>query len=188
VNESDSPSDSFTSSDFAYALAYGYTIPETGLSLGISAKGVDENLDNRHAAAFAADVGGLYRVGRLGIGAGVRNMGTRIRYSAVSDPLPLVVFTGLGYKVNDNFIASMEVDAPRDSNASVALGGEYKQKFDKITGALRGGYTTRNSDVSGVSGATFGLGVGYGNLTFDFAFVPFGDLGNTYKYSLTAKF
>ncbi|MBI3551754.1 MAG: PorV/PorQ family protein [Elusimicrobia bacterium] len=189
VNESDAASDTFGSSDFAYALSYAYEFPETGLSLGLTAKAIEENLDSSHASAFAADFGALYRWGRLGLGAGVRNAGTRARFSSVSDPLPVTLFTGLGFKVSDALLATVEVDAPRDDKANVGFGAEYRQKFvDKLTGSVRGGYTTRNSDSGGASGATFGLGIGYGNLSFDFAFIPFGDLGNAFKYSLTAKF
>ncbi len=189
VNETDQPLSTFASNDLAYSLAYAITIPDTGLSLGVTGKGIEENLGTAHASAFAADVGALYRTGRLGLGAGVRNAGTQVRFTTVSDPLPLVGFAGAGYKFNDAWIGSVEADMPRDSNMSLAVGAEYRKKFvDKLTGALRAGYTTRNSDAGGLAGATMGLGVGYGNLSFDFAFVPFGDLGNTYKYSLTAKF
>jgi hypothetical protein len=30
--------------------------------------------------------------------------------------------------------------------------------------------------------------MGYKNVSFDFAWVPFGDLGNTFRYSLLLKF
>jgi hypothetical protein len=57
-----------------------------------------------------------------------------------------------------------------------------------MLGALRLGYNSRNHDVGGFSGLAFGLGLTYGNFNFDFALVPFGDLGNTYKYTVGARF
>jgi hypothetical protein len=35
---------------------------------------------------------------------------------------------------------------------------------------------------------SIGGGLTYGNFSFDYAFLPFGDLGNTSRYSLVVKF
>lgn len=189
TTETDQAVDTFGSSDFAYALSYGYRVPDIGLSLGATAKFVNQTLDTAKANAFAADVGALYRFDRVGLGAGIRNVGSRVKFGTASDPLPTTAFGGLGYKFSDRWIGSVEVDVPRDNSASVGFGTEYRHPFaDKLTGAVRAGYSSRNTDAGGFSGATFGLGLGYGNFDFDFAFVPFGELGNAVKYSLVVKF
>lgn len=189
VVETDSPVDTFGSSDFAYALSYAYAVPETGVSLGATGKFIDSTIDAARGTAFAADLGALYYGEKAKVGAGVRNFGTKQKFASVADPLPLVLFTGVGYKLGENWLGSVEVDAPRDNKISFGLGTEYVHAFaDKLTGALRGGFNSRNTDAGGLSGASFGLGIGYANFNFDFAFVPFGDLGNTFKYSLVVKF
>jgi len=189
TTESDTPVATFGSSDFAYSLSYGYRIADLGLSLGATMKYIDQTLDNVKASAVAGDFGALYRFGRVGVGAGVRNVGSKPKFLSQADPLPTTVFTGLGYKITDNWIGSLELDAPRDNDMTFGLGTEYKIFFvDKLTGAVRAGYNTKNAYAGGFNGASFGLGLGYGNFDFDFAFVPFGDLGNTYKYSMVVKF
>lgn len=189
TTETDAPSDTFNSSDFAYALSYGYAFPETGLSLGVTGKLIDINLDSFHATGFAADAGGLYRMRRLSIGMGLRNGGSVRRLSSTTDPLPLTLYSGVGYRLTDHLLAAMDIDLPKSNNAQLAFGGEYSYPFtDKITGSLRAGYNMRTHTAGGVSGSSFGMGVGYYNFMFDFAWVPYGDLGNTFRYSLHVKF
>ncbi len=66
--------------------------------------------------------------------------------------------------------------------------GESRLKIQKPWGvALRGGYNTRTSDVSGFTGFSLGLGVDHKNLTVDYAFLPFGDLGTTHWITLGYK-
>lgn len=187
--ETDEPIDKFTASDFAYALSYAYRVPDTGLSLGGTAKFVDSKIDSARATSAAMDLGLLHRQGRLGIGAGVRNAGTKHKFNAESDPLPMTIFAGVGAKLSQRWIGSLEIDAPRDAAILAAFGAEYKHPFgDRLVGAVRGGFNTGRRDGGGLSGATLGLGLGYGNFNFDFAFAPQGDLGSAYKYSLVVKF
>jgi hypothetical protein len=189
TTETDAASETFGSSDFAYALSYGYQLPESGLSLGVTAKGVDTKLDTAHGSAFAADAGLLYRAGRAGFGLGVRNFGTKQKIGTAADPLPMLIFSGVGYKFSDSLLGSFEVDAPRDNKIGFGIGGEYRKEFiDKLGAAMRAGYNSKNTDAGGMAGMAFGVGVRYGNFDFDFALVPFGDLGNAYKYSLQVKF
>jgi hypothetical protein len=49
---------------------------------------------------------------------------------------------------------------------------------------LRGGYTTRRNDANGLSGASVGFGVALRTLSFDYAWVPFGDLGDSHAITL----
>jgi hypothetical protein len=189
TTETDTPIETFGSSDFAYAMSYGVTVPNTGLSLGVNAKYIDQQLDTAKSTAFGMDLGSLYRAGRAGFAFGVRNVGTKTKFVSQADPLPMTIYTGAAYKFTPNWMGSVEVDLPRDNSAVLAFGTEYRHDFgDKITGAARLGYNTNNTDGGGLSGLAFGFGLGYGNFDFDFALVPFGDLGSEYKYSMHVKF
>jgi len=189
LTETDTPTDTFGSSDLAYALSYGYTLADTGLSLGATAKFIDQQLDTAKASAFALDAGSLYKTGRTSLAFGLRNAGTKTQFASQADPLPLLIYGGAAYRFSDNFLGSLELDAPRDNRITVGLGAEYRHDFgDRLTGSVRGGYNSRNTDAGGLSGASMGLGLGYGNFSFDFALQPFGDLGNAYKYSLLVRF
>lgn len=189
ANETDQPSSTFGSSDFAYALSYGVAVPDSGLSLGATAKFIDQNLGGAHASAVASDFGALYRRGSLALGAGMRDSGARPQFAAISDSLPSTVFAGASFAPGDSLLGALELDFPSDNAVSLGLGAEYRRRFiDSLTGAVRLGYNSGGRDGGGLSGTSLGLGIGYGNLSFDFALVPFGELGSTYRYSLTAKF
>jgi hypothetical protein len=187
--ETATPTGSVSSQDLAYALSYGYALPATDLSLGATVKYVTSQLAGFNASAFALDAGALYRHDLWSLGGGLRNAGTRYGFAGQSDPLPLLFYAGGGYHLTKQWLASAEVDVPRDNNLVLALGTEYVHPFtSKVSGALRAGYNTGNSDAGGISGVSFGGGLTYGNFSFDYAFLPFGDLGNTQRYSLVVKF
>lgn len=190
LTETDQATETFGSGDFAYALSYGYRIAESGLSVGATAKFIDQKLDATRGTGFAADVGALYRLGQASVGAGIRNAGPGVKLGSTRDPLPTTAFGGIGYKISERFVAAADVTIPRDNSIGLGFGGEYRKEFaDKLGAALRAGYNKRNTDAGGgMSGVAFGVGVRYGNFDFDFALVPFGDLGNAYKYSLVVKF
>src|SRR3989338_87292 len=172
VVETDSPVDTFGASDFAYALSYAYSIPDTKLSLGAAGKFIDSTIDSTHASALASDLGALNRVDGGSVGAGARNFGTKQKFNTAADPLPFTLFAGAGYRFSDNWLGSFEVDVARDNRITMGLGGEYTRLFtDKLSGALRAGYNSKNTDVGGLSGFSLGLGIGYSNFNFDFAFV-----------------
>ena len=50
------------------------------------------------------------------------------------------------------------------------------------------GYNTATSDVESASGLALGAGIGYRLFDLDFAWVPFGILGNTFRYTAHVKF
>lgn len=186
--ETDSAIDTFGAGDFGYALSYGYELPETGLSLGATAKFIDSKIDSYKGSAMAADFGAQYKAGKATLGAGARNAGSRHSLGS-GDPLPLTLFGAASYKVSDGLLAAFELRQPRDNSLSAAFGGEYRHEFgEKLSGALRAGYNSANKDADGFNGVSFGVGLGVSNFDFDFALVPFGDLGNAYRYSLVVKF
>jgi len=79
---------------------------------------------------------------------------------------------------------ALAVSFPSDDSTNAHLGLEYR--FSNGI-AFRGGYLTGSSFdfPSGVSG-----GIGYDSSSYqvDYAFVPYGDLGNTHRISFTIRF
>ncbi|MFI5362134.1 MAG: PorV/PorQ family protein [Elusimicrobiota bacterium] len=187
--ESAAPTGTVAAQDLAYTLSYAYALPQTGLSLGVTGKYVTSSLAGYNASVFAADAGAMYRRERWSAGAGLRNLGPEFGFAGQADPLPFLLYAGGGYRITDHWLGTLEVDLPRDNSAAFAVGTEYVHSFTgKITGTLRAGYNTANTDAGGYGGASLGAGVGYGNFNLDFAFIPFGDLGNTFRYSFLVKF
>jgi hypothetical protein len=50
------------------------------------------------------------------------------------------------------------------------------------------GYNTAAKDTGGMNSITIGLGYTYTRYSFDYAFVPYGDLGNSNRLSVSIKF
>lgn len=188
VVETDQPTDTFGASDFAYALGYGVPLSPR-LAAGASLKVVDQTLDTAHSTAFALDAGALYRKDKLSLAGGVRNFGTAVKLGTGSDPMPFLLFGGAAWRVKEPWTVSADLRLPRDHRLGLSLGTEYRRKFSEdLAGALRGGYNTSTTDADGLTGVSFGAGAAYGGVEFDFAWVPFGDLGDAFKYSLQVRF
>jgi len=189
TQDTDAPTGTFSAIDSAYWLSYAYALTDR-LSVGANAKWIRQTLDSVNANAYAADGGVRYDTAwhDMRLGASVQNLGTSVKFNSVSDPLPLTYRFGASAPVTSKLLVSSDLILPRDSAVALAFGGEYRARlFDDVSGAFRTGYQT-GSDVDGLSGVSVGGGLSFGRTSFDFAWVPFGELGNTYRYALHIKF
>lgn len=188
TTETDDPTGSFGGSDFAYSVGYGRAL-SSSVALGAAVKLVEQSLDAAHGSAVALDVGGLWSHGKLNLAAGARNLGTSMKLRDAAAPLPRVLYAGGAYSIGERGLVSADLRLPKDNAMSLAFGAEYRHPFDGgVKGYLRGGYNSSNRDAEGLGGLSLGGGVGMGTLRFDFAWVPFGDLGNSFRYSLVVRF
>ncbi|MDD4003625.1 MAG: PorV/PorQ family protein [Elusimicrobiaceae bacterium] len=189
TQDTDNSAGLFDASDMAYSLSYACRVSR-GLGLGASAKYIRGQIDDVKASAFAMDFGAQYVFERLSLGVTVRNAGSKMKYGSEADFLPLGVFFGLGYRAGDALALALETYKYRDYKLCGAFGADYTQELVRsaLWGSLRAGYTTHNTDSDGFNGATFGAGLKYSKTAFDFAWVPFGDLGNTFRYTLSVQF
>lgn len=185
----------FGASDGAYGLTYAFAF-DRRLSLGLTGKYLVQSIDSYKASAFAADAGALYKLNPeaerpVSFSAVLRNAGSRPSFAGgVSDPLPVSGTLGLGYEVLPNAMKlNLDVTKYRDTDVFAALGGEYVKHFrDEVAAALRFGYTSHHKEIDGFNGLALGAGMAFHKAGFDFAWLPFGNLGNTFRYSLVVKF
>lgn len=193
--DTENPESMFAANDSAYILHYSRQVMEK-LSAGANIKAINQKIDTETASAYAVDIGCLWvtPVERLSAGLVVQNMGTEIKFINEGDPLPLNIKLGFGYKLpmgdKAGLAAGLDFNLPRDNDMLISGGAEYLRKFAyDLSGAVRAGYKTVSREkLGGLSGLTAGVGVGWKEFGFDFAWVPYGDLGETYRYSLLAKF
>ena len=189
ATETDQPIDTFGAQDFAYSMSYGYELPGSGLALGGTAKFVDSTIDTTRGHALAADGGALFRRRGLSAALGWRSLGTRQRFLNVADPLPTTWYAGGAYRFSEAFVTAVEADFPRDARPAAALGGEYLRSFGgTLSAALRFGLNSRDTDPGGLSGLSLGFGLRYQSLDLDFAWLPAGELGDSFRYSLLIRF
>jgi hypothetical protein len=177
--------------DASYGFSYARDINPL-LSVGVTGRYLSQEIDSTKAATWAGDVGVLQRIGQmpLSLGLAVKNFGQAVEFKNTSDPLPFAIDAGLGATfMKDRLLIGLDGVFPRDNNPYAELGGEYKLPLAKdLRMAFRGGLNTAGRSNEERSGLSFGAGVGFRQFDLDFAFIPYGNLGNTFRYSLRVRF
>ncbi len=183
------PQGTFGAADMAFGASGAFEYERH--SLGATVKLVRQAIDNHTAHGGAVDLGWIRRdafIPNLSFGAAVLNLGPGIRFSENWYPLPLTLKAGAGYRL-DRWRTRMvaDVSAPRDDFATFAFGGEVGLREYLF---FRAGYRQRwhGNPNGSLSGFRSGLGFVYKNLSLDYAVAPFGELGNSHRFSLGLKF
>ena len=181
----------FSPTDMCVSLSYARNFK--GVDLGANIKYISLKIENT-ATAYGADLGAQYKLkdvldDKLTLGLAVQSIGTKVKFINEEDPLPMNVKLGGAYAIKGNWLAVLDFNAPIDNAVSVGAGTEYMYKVkEKIELFGRAGYNTRNLDTGGLNGVTAGIGIKYLDYGFDYAFVPYGELGNTQRISISLKF
>lgn len=180
----------------ALGVGYGRTLMGDGvdapmLNAGLGLKGVRENLAGASAQTVATDLGLLAvwrpasRAGaewRLGFSA--LNLGPGLKFDAETSPLPTAYRLGLAWRVRprgDVLTLSADPVLSRDEATYVAFGAEYA--VWRVL-ALRLGYRTGQEIGMGFRG---GVGFKLKAVEIDYAFAPFGELGQMHRMGLTVR-
>ena len=204
----------FSSYEFSPSLSYANKI-YSNLAGGINLKLIYSHLapfgapgeeGKGIATTWAVDLGLLYRgpFDGLALGLNVQNIGPKLTYidAQEADPLSRNVRVGTAYDILDGkyskltaawdftkTIVDLSPDRPwREELQDVVhhLGMEYWY-LGPASLALRAGYVL--DEVGSIKGPTYGAGVGFRKIQFDFAMEPGGDLQNfNKKFSLSAEF
>ncbi len=217
TTDTDAPDSTFASNDSAYTLAYAnkltyFGLPGKdevgGLHLGVSGKAIRQTLSGEAGNTFAADLGGLYESVNypMSFGLAVQNLGAKQKFKSESDPLPMTINLGSSLRMGQEWrlsgtqsggdkktglLLALDLHAPRDNDPSVRGGLEFSHGWSENTvSSVRGGYESGRSKQAGgaETGVSAGAGIQYKFFTFDFAWVPYGNLGNTFRYSIKLKF
>ncbi|MCX5795357.1 MAG: hypothetical protein NTY77_07690 [Elusimicrobia bacterium] len=145
------------------------------------------------AQTAAVDFGVLspsYLDKRLDLALTVTNLGGTLKHDQSAENLPLTFKAGAAFKLTQRWLASLDLSLPRGDEAYTAVGTEYvfpvKESWS-VAGRL--GFDSRTmGDVTGVSGISVGAGFASKALSLDYAFVPYGGLGITNRFSVSARF
>jgi hypothetical protein len=106
-------------------------------------------------------------------------------------PLPMTITLGAGYKLWDDRVKlGLDLRQPNDNGLQVGVGGELTQAlFSDLSGSLRAGYNTAGTDPTDkLTGISVGLGLSWRDWSFDTAWVPYGILGQTFRYAFLVHF
>jgi len=160
-------------------------IPEISTELDTSAVTVSNDL-----TPLAFDFGTQFWTGfkSLVFGMSVRNFSKEIKYVEEGFQLPLVFNLGISMNLmdfmeatplNQSLYFSIDASHFRSHPEQIKFGFDY-QVLNALS--LRSGYITNNDE----SGFSFGIGVSYFGLTFDYSYTPFGVFDKVQR--MTARF
>ena len=171
--------------------------------LGVEATLVGQNVVNVGNTGLAFNAGYMYEISKkqFYVGAVVYNVGTQFPATVVSNGVtavqdfsqPIIYKFGGNYQAHsllmkkDRNILALETDGHIDTGMKFDIGDEYRMKFGRNSASLRVGYRT-GSDLGAVAGLTSGVGVSHRfddfEASLDYAFVPYGVLGDSHRVSL----
>ena len=175
-DEKGNPTGDFGASDVHLFLGYAKKFKK--IALGFTAGWLKDTIKEDTESAFLGNIGLLYPLSRqLTLGTAIQNVGSQLG----NDPLPLTVKIGIALSRRSLTLAT-DVAKPKDNDLYWCVGAEWWIR-DMI--ALRAGYKT-NQDIG--EGWSVGLGFKFQRICLDYAYIPYGDLGNTHRISLGMKF
>lgn len=176
----------FHISNLLLALSYSRFI-DSDIFLGLNLKYANETLKDYRAYSFMFDVGLIHYIDKIFLGIAFQNIGTQVKFIKKQDPPPMLLRAGIGYK-NKSFLLGSDFVQAIDSEPELRMGLETKAfnfLFIRLGYRLRG---FKQHKLGYLSGITAGAGINILNYQIDFAFIPYGDFGNSARVSLTGKY
>ncbi len=117
-----------------------------------------------------------------------QNMGKGQKFDQVRDSLPFRARLGAALSPSPSLTLALDAILPINNRPHGALGVEYSLPLERrMKGAVRGGFNSLTVTSLGLAtGFSAGLGLAVGDLSFDYAFVPFGVLGSAlHRFSIS---
>lgn len=193
LTDTSTPDRLFNAKDIALTVAYAkkdfFKEHLPNLNLGTNLRLINSEIDSNVAYTMSADVGAYYiALDKLSLALVLQNISWGIKYKDVTDNLPLNLKFAVGYKMKENLILASDIDAYLiDSKFYVSIGGEFLPiKQVVLRAGYRYGYDIESlGSLVGLSG---GLGFRIWNFRLDYAFVPFGELGDTHRVTFTIMY
>lgn len=213
VQQPDGTGQMFSPTSLALTVGFSRQLSDH-FSFGINGKYVNDQIKNSSASAFAVDIGTLYRVGILSIGAAISNFGSKMQMNGSdltlvtpvgNDPnvvstlqtqqydLPLRLRVGLGFHLiqseMNNLIVTSDVVHSNDNSEYVNVGGEYR--WNNMI-SIRAGYSEL-----GIPDREAGLTLGAGAQVFvtnaltvkvDYSYGQYGRLLNIQRFTFALDF
>lgn len=186
--------------DAAGAAGGTFSTREGAASAGVSArlgrgwygalagKALYQSAEGESALAWAGDAGLLAVYGRLRFGLSASNLGGSLKLGSKSFGLPLMLRAGASAEAAPGIRVSADAVKPGESDLQGAFGVEAELPANpREAFYLRAGWRTGRADNTG-PGFTAGVGFRNGDLRLDYAFAPYGDLGDSHRVTLAFAF
>ncbi len=185
-----SANDTYMPYDILAYISYANKFNEN--LLGMNIKYIQSVIDDESAYSISADFGYMKNIvdDKIIFGAALQNAGTEIQFRKKREPLPLNIKMGISVdNIINRLLLTCDVNLPYDNSPSAHIGIQYGYLIKGVSLKLRTGFkTTTITDHDPLSGISAGLGIGIMNAIVDYAWVPYGNLGNTHRISLSYSF
>lgn len=186
----------FRPRNYVYELGWGKNImemtdSERDVSLGVVGRFFHSDLVE-HANGFAGDIGVQAHYTEAyppyNFGVALQNIGQGQKFDRVRDSLPFRAKFGTSIYPKPFLLLSLDGVLPISNNPYGALGMELTiDTRHNVKTFLRAGYNTHNrfNGLEGLRGLSLGVGFKFIDLSFDYAFVPYGLLGEAHRFSIS---
>ena len=173
---------------FSLAAAFSYATTYDEWHVGGSLKYLFEKLYLASAPGWAIDLGVLKKnfLGSVDFGLAIQNLGKMSKMDHQATKLPLMISTGLTYRIpsffDDDLLVSSDIQWVRDQKIYMKLGVQYYLTEYFV---LRSGIRNGNEDLLWAGG----FGIHYNAFRLDYAYAPLEfDLGSNNRFSLGINF
>jgi general stress protein YciG len=160
-----------------------------GLDLGASLKANQLSLADQGYSSVALDLGALWTSPVPGLKAGLAysNIGTSVAGRSLASGLKVGASMSLDPNAENRVLLAASTEIQQAGVSRLQLGAE-DTLFSML--ALRAGYQLNlsNADLSGLTGLTAGFGFTLKQFLLDYAYLPFGELGASHRFSVTYEF
>lgn len=185
----------FTAADMYGTIAYSRKILDY-LSAGLSVKFLNEVISTYSTGSVAVGLSAFYQspLPGLDVGLSINNLGPSEGFQQ-GYALPANFRLGVGYKPTQDISVDSDYVQYFNTVGTWSIGGEYAYRIlvfrlgYKFQGGVDYNQTEAGYGPAAAAGLSFGMGLRlFKNYSADYAYSPYGFLGNSQVFSLTAKF
>ncbi|MFN0118303.1 MAG: PorV/PorQ family protein [Elusimicrobiota bacterium] len=175
----------FSSRFSAYSLSYGFAFNENG-GIGLTGKTLNAKIDDETAQTFVGDIGTFFRIlSTWNIGASFNNWGSKLKFIEEKESLPQELRLGTAVRPASFLLMSLETAFPKNEQAQFRGGLQFR--INKVFDIQTGYRSDVNKGTTGLTGLSFGAGFHIFNQQINYAWVPYGNLGNTHYFSILVR-
>ena len=179
----------FSTYDMALGLSGAAPVTEE-LKAGGTIKFLHESLSDASSSAGAVDGGILYRLSEehaWNRGVAASNLGFASKFAQAAVKLPASLRAGISGQPFSQWLLSTDYIKRVDTKGEADIGAEVvPQRFFALRVGYR--YALTGTDLGGLSNFSAGIGLRFKQMSFDYAYIPLGDLGTTHRISVNYRF
>jgi len=155
---------------------------------GAAVKALSQSADGESAMAWAGDAGVLKDFGLWRVGLSASNFGGSLKLGSSAFGLPTVLRGGVSALPAAHLRLSADAVKGGESDLQGAFGAEAELPSNpREAFYLRGGYRTGRAANAG-PGFSAGIGFRNSDLRLDYAFAPYGELGDSHRLTVSFSF